>query len=574
MYGKLNIITLQEKFLKMNHEHLSALLGEYLQIRATSLNRLSSNAPRDDETILYFIPGIRKMIEDMYPECTSYIQASREILICKLKELFTLSSKTGRILVVNDNKMNTAEMLHDLSAMNLSFDFEGYYPGQDIPEKIEYIVTSGERALVPAQLRHLPIIDCGLRFISLTTIFSLFDHFGIPYNPALLARKYLQTVVTLSERWPLLGEGRFISDWCDTSPDQSKKITFRDFIANSKAMEKFILHSSKIAETDQAIHIYGETGTGKRMISEAIHNHSRRKGGPFISINCATRSQEIIERELFGVQRDASFFPSLWESACGGTLCIEEVGAMDERLQAKLLQALTENRYVRNGSSEYLTIDARVITTSSTRLDQGAHHQFNRDLLLLLSRYTCRVPTLNERTEDFEDLIYSYFKKNLLNKKIHIADDVISDLKNFDWQGNVQELYNVLQYMSCTGEETLTRDELPYFITGQNERGTPQSIVPHDISSLCHEIEKHGFLAESIEILNTYSQGKKNNIAYGRTPLQRLLAERGMHLSIQQLRLRLEKLNDMGLLIVRPGRGGTTISEKGEQLLQAALTSL
>jgi DNA-binding NtrC family response regulator len=573
MYGKLNIITLQEKFLKMNHEHLSALLGDHLEIRATSLNSLSRNAPRSDDTILYFIPGIRAMVEQMHPECTSYILARREILICNLRELFTLKIKTGRILVVNDNKINTEEMLQDLSAMNLPFNFVGYYPGQEIPSNIDYIVTSGERALVPAQFQGVPIIDCGLRFISLATIYSLFVHFNIPYDPASLARKYLQTVVTLSEKWPLLGEGRFISEWCDTSQNQIKKFTFDDLVINSAAMKKFVQHTAKIAKTDQTIHLYGEIGTGKKLISQAIHNGSKLKNGPFISINCATRTQEILEKELFGVQRDISFYPSLWESAYGGTLCIEEAGALNEQLQARLLQALTEGRYFRTGGSEYLKIYTRVITTSSTRLDKDTSKPFNKDLLLLLSRYSCRVPTLNERTEDFEDLIYSYFTKHLQNKETRITDEVISELKNFHWQGNIQELYNVLQYMSCTGEGKLTRDELPYFITGQSSQEFQQPQAAHNMSCLCSEIEKHGFLAETIEILKTYLQGKKNNIAYGRTPMQKLLAERGITLSAQQLRLRLEKLNDMGLLIIRPGRSGTTISEKGEQLLKAALNS-
>lgn len=569
MYGKLIIITLQEKFLRMNQEQLSALLGEHLEIRALSLNGLSRNPPRSDETILYFIPGIRTMVEQMHPECTSYIKAAREILLCNLRELFTLSTKLQRVLVVNDNKLNTEEMVEDLLAMNLPFDFTGYYPGQQIPDNIECIVTSGERSLIPLDLQQLPVIDCGLRFISLATIFSLFSHFDIPYDPASLARKYQQTMVTLSEKWPMLGAGRFITPWFETPRDHSKKITFDDFIAHSPAMKKFILHTAKIAETDEILHIYGEIGTGKAMICQAIHNDSMRKGGPFMSINCATRSPDILEKELFGWEDNDAIHPSLWESALGGTLCLQEVGAMDERLQARLLQALAERRFIRTGGNDYVKIDARVITTSSFQLDKNSPKPFNRDLLLLLSRYTCRVPTLNERPEDFEDLIATYLQAHLHQKQTQITDEAIAELKQFHWQGNVQELHNVLQYMSCTGEGTLTREELPYFITGQGDAENHRPNPPSDISNLCREIEHHGFLAEAIAILQTYLQGKKNNVAYGRTPLQRLLAERGITLSAQQLRLRLEKLNEMGLLIIRPGRGGTTISEKGEQLLEA-----
>lgn len=574
MYCKLAIITLQEKFLQMNYEQISALLGKQLEIRAISVNELNTTPPRADETILYFIPGIRAMVEQMYPECTTYIQASREILLCNLKELFSLGTNRKRILVVNDNKGNTEEMLQDLSVMDLPHEFVGYYPGQQITGEIEGIVTSGERALIPLELQDLPVIDCGMRFISLETIFFLFNHFSIPYTPAPLARKYLQIVVMLSEKWPMLGAGRFISPWFGTTGEQNAKVTFADFTTNSQAMKKFILHTTKMATTGKPIHIYGEIGTGKKMISEAIHNASSCKDDPFISINCAARSQDILEKELFGWESGDSISPGLMEAAQSGTLCIEEVGMLDESLQTRLLQALTEGRIIRTGGNDYVKIHARVITTSSSRLDKESTRPFNKDLLLLLSRYTCRVPTLNEREEDFEDLIHTYLKQHLHTADIHITDEAISDLKRYNWQGNVQELYNVLQYMSCTGEGKLTREELPYFIT---TRGDIEDVALAASSSentgntdkLCKAIENHGFLAESLEILDIYLHGKKSNIAYGRTTLQKLLAGRGIVLSPQQLRLRLEKLDELGLLLVRPGRGGTTISQSGEHFLMS-----
>jgi DNA-binding NtrC family response regulator len=343
-------------------------------------------------------------------------------------------------------------------------------------------------------------------------------------------------------------------------------------------MRKFVQHAKKLAATDHPIHIYGEIGTGKKRICQAIHNGSARRNGPFLSINCATSDPSNLERAMFGSQDANGVRPGLVAEARGGTLCIEEIGALDSQLQARLLRTLTEIDSTNLEGGHQALLDSRIITTSSTRLELDASRPIDSDLLLLLSRYTCRVPTLNERMEDFETLVHNYLERHLDRATDDFDPAALTALKRHRWKGNVQELYNVLQYMACTSDGRLTCEELPYYIISHREQGpmsdhsplSPQPQAEKGMSQLCRDIERHGFLAESLEILTAFAKGKSRNTAYGRTSLQRLLRERGLQLTQQQLRLRLEKLNAKGLLLIRPGRAGTTISARGEAFLEAA----
>lgn len=242
-------------------------------------------------------------------------------------------------------------------------------------------------------------------------------------------------------------------------------------------------------------------------------------------------------------------------------------------MQAKLVQALVEKRIVRQNGSNYIAIQPpRIISTSSKPLEKLK--TFNKKLFLLLTSFNCRIPTLSERAEDFDILVANYLKSHLEPSSVAITTETLLALKNHTWEGNVQELYNVLQYMICAADGNLTREELPYYIALHENKYSPLSSVDSgatNTTSICQDIEKHGFLTESLKILELYRQGKLINTAYGRNSMQILLQQKGIKLTIQQLRLRLETLNENGLLIVRPGRGGTTISEQGEKFLQAVL---
>jgi len=565
---KLVIIGLQQTFLQMVHDQIKELANGKIQVRALSLNDLDTNPLGKDETILYFSKGLKDIVKKMSLECEHYIYARRENLIYNMRDLFAL--KPGqKILVVNDIKNNTDEMLRELQDLEFGHTFFPYYPDESLPDDIDWIVTAGERALVPLQLKDKPIIDIGLRFISLETVYVLFDYFNIAYTHSVIARHYMRTMMMLSEKWPVLGKDRYQhSSWFGNRKNIAAPFVFDNMIQNSPAMKALCIEAKKMAVTDMPIHIYGKIGTGKSIISQAIHNDSRFAGGPFISINCAARTSETLERELFGWENGSSTYKSLFETAENGTLCIKEIGKLPEKLQSGLLQAAMEKKIIRSNGNGAVDINVRLITTSSQHLDKASSDEFNPELLLMLTRHTCRMPALNDRMEDFEELMEDYLE-NHLQKKISLPEDTIDALKSHIWNGNVMELYNVLQHIACMSEDVLEKKCLPYYIARDSiPRVKIDRTQEKEFASITSDITTHGFLEESREILKIYYTGKTNNQAYGRTTIQNSLQTKGFKLSKQQLRLKLERMDKLGLLIVRPGRGGTTISKKGVQYLK------
>ena len=567
---KMVIIGLQQTFLAMVLDQVSNLFGGQVRVRTLALNELGTDPPRPGETLLYFSRGLRALVEKMVPKDCRFLYASRENLIYNMRELFGLPGQF-RILVVNDVRTNTDEMTRELEAMGLDHEFVPYYPDRELPRDIDYVVTAGERMLVPQALEDKPIIDIGLRFISLDSVYDLFEHFGLAFSHAALARHYMRTMMMLSEKWPVLGRERFRhSSWFGTREDTRARFSLDDLVMRSRAMKAFYLDARKIAATGKPIHVYGRIGTGKTKVSQALHNASPFGSGPFVSVNCAARPMESLGKELFGWEDRDRVYKGVFEAAENGTLCIEEIGKVEEDLQARLLQALSESRIIRSGGTGHTQVRVRVITTSSQPLESLLANGFNPELALAMTQHICRIPTLSERMADFEDLVHNYLAQRLDKPGLAIAPETMAALKAHPWDGNVQELYNVLQHMACMSAQVLEKSHLPYYIDAAplvRAEDKPDSGPDIGFSGLVQEIRRHGFLAESREILAIYRAGKEKNRALGRSAVQEILMEKGYDLTVQQLRLKLERMDSLGLLIVRPGRGGTTISEKGEAFL-------
>jgi DNA-binding NtrC family response regulator len=331
-----------------------------------------------------------------------------------------------------------------------------------------------------------------------------------------------------------------------------------------------------MATTSEPVHVYGEIGTEKIRISQAIHNSSSVADGPFVTVNCVARTPETLERELFGWEDGKHIYESLFEIAESGTLCIEEIGELPIDLQARLLQAVTEKKIIRMNGNGVIDINVRLITTSSCRLDKIPTSRFRPELLLVITQYICRVPSLSERMEDLEALVFDYLKNQLKKPNMNVSGKTIDILKMHKWEGNVQELYNVLQHTACMARDELRTTDLPYYIPKEITTRLAISLIPESspepqekkFDSITRDLTTHGFLGESREILKIYKKGKEQNKFYGRTTVQSMLEANGFKFSKQQLRLKLERMDKHGLLIVRPGRGGTTISDMGESYLQ------
>ncbi len=231
------------------------------------------------------------------------------------------------------------------------------------------------------------------------------------------------------------------------------KTCFGKIIGQSKAMQKTIELSQKVAVTDTTVLLLGETGTGKELLAEAIHLASRRRKGPFVTINCAAIPKDLQESELFGHKKGAFTGANLdkkgyLEVADRGTIFLDELGEMSPDLQAKLLRALENRVFNRVGDTEPIPVDIRVIAATNKNLLDSDDSTFRKDLYYRLSTFKIELPALRERKEDINLLALHFLKEmaEKTHKEITSIDSAfIQNLKAYDWPGNIRELRNVME---------------------------------------------------------------------------------------------------------------------------------
>jgi Nif-specific regulatory protein len=211
---------------------------------------------------------------------------------------------------------------------------------------------------------------------------------------------------------------------------------------------------SKFAPIDSTVLISGESGTGKELAAKAIHQNSPRKSLPFIAINCAVLSKELLESELFGYEKGA-FTGAIaqkkgkFELAEGGTIFLDEIGELDPNIQAKLLRFLQEREFERVGGIKTLKADVRIIAATNRMLKEDVEKGlFRQDLYFRLNVLQITMPSLRERKSDIP-LLADYFVNKYANKcgrdVSGISDKVRQLLSQYDWYGNVRELENTIE---------------------------------------------------------------------------------------------------------------------------------
>ena len=224
-------------------------------------------------------------------------------------------------------------------------------------------------------------------------------------------------------------------------------------IANDVVMQNVIKMADKVAPSEATILITGESGTGKEVMSRYLHNHSKRKNGNFIALNCAAIPESLLESELFGHEK-GSFTGATsrrlgkFEEASGGTLLLDEVSEMAPQLQAKLLRAIQEREITRIGSNEAIRVDVRIIATSNRNLEESVKKgEFREDLYFRLNVVNIRLPALRERPNDIAPLSQffadKYAEANGVAKKLLSAESALK-MKSYTWRGNIRELENTM----------------------------------------------------------------------------------------------------------------------------------
>jgi DNA-binding NtrC family response regulator len=252
----------------------------------------------------------------------------------------------------------------------------------------------------------------------------------------------------------------------------------------------------KVAETDLTVLVRGESGTGKELVAQALHARSPRKSRPFVAVNCAAITRELVESELFGHEKGAFTGADArrigrFEAASGGTLFLDEIGDMPPDTQAKVLRVLQERSLERVGGRETLAVDVRVVAATHRNLEQEVRAgRFREDLYYRLRVVEIALPPLRERREDIPALALRCLEKvtqRLGLAKRQLSEEALARLLRHDWPGNVRELANAIEQAAvlCSGNR-IQPDDLaldPALHVADGARAATVDAAPTDAAS-------------------------------------------------------------------------------------------
>lgn len=337
---------------------------------------------------------------------------------------------------------------------------------------------------------------------------------------------------------------------------------FNDIIGNSLSIRKKVELAKKLSVSDSTILIQGESGTGKEYYAQAIHNYSKRKNGPFVPVNFAALSANLLESELFGYEEGAftgakkGGKSGLFEEAHGGTIFLDEIGDASYEMQVCLLRVLQEKEVRHVGGNKRIPIDVRVIAATNKDLKKLVEEgKFRLDLFYRINVLTLDIPPLRNRKEDIMQLMETYLKKLSHNRHVNVSeffsDDAIAFLQAYKWEGNVRELVNVVEYL--------------IHIKDRNPIGTED--LPAYILRNCCDKTGHSLSRFGEENISWILKKLWENNSLGRRALALLAKNEKKDLSEARIRDILKSMEDDGYIVVGKGMRGTKISKKGTELM-------
>jgi len=272
-----------------------------------------------------------------------------------------------------------------------------------------------------------------------------------------------------------------------------KRYAFDSIIGKSAAIRQAIALAQKVADTTTTVLLTGETGTGKEVFAQAIHQASSRKNKPFVAINCSAFTKELLESEIFGHKAGAFTGANrdkkgLIEEAQEGTLFLDEIGEMPVELQAKLLRVLESKEFIKVGDTKTMKVDVRIIAATNRDLAEmvRAGH-FREDLLYRLNVFTIELPPLRGRKEDIPALVQYYmsvFVGKTNKKAMELHPSVMPLLQAHEWKGNIRELKNVLERGVILAENSLLPENLPLDIQLPTPHNSHNVLSAFDLASV------------------------------------------------------------------------------------------
>jgi len=296
-----------------------------------------------------------------------------------------------------------------------------------------------------------------------------YDYISKPFKPD----EIILTLKKAEERERLRRENLFLKK------EVQKEYSFENIISKNERMAQIFDTIQKVAKYKSTILIAGESGTGKELVAKAIHFNSDRSDHPFVPVNCGAIPENLLESELFGHTK-GSFTNAvrtkkgLFEEADGGTLFLDEIGELPVQLQVKLLRVLQDGEIRRIGDSKAIRIDVRIIAATIKDLDKEVREgKFRDDLFYRLNVLPIKIPPLRDRKEDISILVDHFIQKysRELNKLSEgITPEALNCLLNYNWNGNVRELENVIERaIVLTESNQIQVENLPIEIQNPKE---------------------------------------------------------------------------------------------------------
>lgn len=266
---------------------------------------------------------------------------------------------------------------------------------------------------------------------------------------------------------------------------KQKAVNFDSIIGKSDTIKNAINLAKQVANTDATVLLTGPTGTGKEVFANAIHAESKRAKQEFVAVNCSAFGKDLLESELFGYKKGAftgadKDKKGLLEEAHKGTIFLDEIGELNQDLQAKLLRVLENGSFIKLGDTKEIKVDVRIIAATNRNLKSESEKGiFREDLYYRLSVFQIELPSLNERKEDIPQLVEHFvgvFAVKTAKKIISIEKDYIKALQKHNWRGNIRELRNIVErsVILCNGE-AINKDLLPLDFDGQQASIQPNT---------------------------------------------------------------------------------------------------
>lgn len=334
-----------------------------------------------------------------------------------------------------------------------------------------------------------------------------------------------------------------------TKSELTAQYRFSDIVYVSSAMRDVIEQCEQVAKNDSSVMIYGETGTGKEMFAQGIHNASRRSEGPFLAINCAAIPENLLEGLLFGTERGAytgaERRAGLFEQADGGTLLLDEINSMNISLQSKLLRVLQEGTFRRVGGSAEIHVDVRMLSNTNIPPYQAIQEgKLRQDLFYRLGVVNITIPPLRARREDIGVLSKRFIIRcnEKLEKNVkNISKATLERFQTYRWPGNVRELQHAIEHaMNILPDElsTITPKYIPEHILSGEAGPAPRPMPERKAASLntsirdaaCQAVcralrESGGNISEAARALNMSRQNLQYRIKRYQINIDELLKE-------------------------------------------------